>query len=207
MTDQQRLVLLRKAEKELKLTGQGYIQWKKEGMQGGHWKAAMAALSRLEADLASDPVPDLGPVWVGGKSVLLQDLTHKTSGIPLFPAFDDAFNQGRVITAPETIEVIPNPVTGNPWSSANPGKAFYARGRSKIRYWFGHLDRNHPVGTKFAKGDALGRVAANNIGGGPHVHVGVNIELLLGMGEQLIHHTDYTHGAPLIGVQLKKALS
>ena len=200
MTEKQQLALLRAAIAELQLTGQGYIQWKKGGMQGGHWKDAMARLRKLESDLAVQ-VPDLGPVWVGGKSVLLHDLTHATSGIPLYPAFDDAFNQGRIIIAPEPITVC------NRDTSANPGEAFFACGRSKIDYWFGHLDRDHPLGTKFAKGDAVGKVAANNVGGGPHVHVGVNVERLLGEGRQLIHHTNYTHGAMLIGAQLKKALA
>jgi hypothetical protein len=40
------------------------------------------------------------------------------------------------------------------------------------------------------------------VGGGPHVHVGVNVELLWGLGKQLAHHTNYTHGAPLIRDQL-----
>lgn len=206
MTDKQRLVLLRRIESNLEKTKQGHVQWVEEGKPNTHWRAVIVDLKKLENDLKPSPIPDLGPLWVGGKSVLLHDLTHATSGIPLFPALDDAFNQGRVIVAPEMLVVIPNPITGDPWSSANPGKAFYARGKSKIRYWFGHLDRNHPVGTKFQKGDAVGKVAANTIGGGPHVHVGVNVELLLGEGKQLIHNTNYTHGAPLIETQLKKAL-
>jgi hypothetical protein len=196
VTEKQRLALLRKALRELKLTSQGYVQ----NPIGGHWKEALAALGKLERDFEPSAVPDLGPLWVGGKSVLLHDLTHATSGIPLYPAFDDAFNQGRVIVAPESIEVI------LPRTSSNPGRAFYAKGRSKIRYWFGHLDRDHPIGTKFQKGDAVGRVAPNTVGGGPHVHCGINVELLLGAGKQLLHHTNYSHGAPLIGVQLGKAL-
>jgi hypothetical protein len=199
MTDKQRLALLRKAERELKLTGQGYIQWAKD-KRGGHWPDALSALAALEKDRAT-VVPDLGPIWAGGKSVLLQDLTHATTGIPLYPAFDDAFKQqGRVIIAPEPLTV------DKKLSSANPGFAFYATGRSKLRYWFGHLDRAHPLGTKFAKGDAVGKVAANSIGGGPHVHLGINVELLLGPGKQLKHHTDYTHGAPTVGSQLRVLL-
>jgi hypothetical protein len=93
-----------------------------------------------------------------------------------------------------------------PHTSSNPGFAFYAQGQSELRYWFGHLDRSQPIGATFKKGDALGRVGANTIGGGPHVHVGVNIELLAGAGKQLLHHTNYTHGAPTIGAQLKKIL-
>lgn len=156
---------------------------------------------------APDPVPSLGPVWKGGQSVLDHDLTHATSGIPLFPAFDDAFVEGREIIAPEAIAVIPNPRTGALWTSSNPGHAFYAQGASKLRFWFGHLDRNHAVGVKFAKGALVGRVAPNSIGGGPHTHVGVNVELLLGAGRELEHRTDYRHGASTVREQLQRALA
>lgn len=201
MTDKQRLELLRKGMDELKLTTQGYVQWVEEGKKGGHWARAMLALNKLEKDLIPVPVPPLGPLWAGGKSVLLHDLTHRTAGIPLYPAFDDAFNQGRVIIAPEAMTVI------EPLTDSSPGLAFYCRGRSKLRYWFGHLDRRHPIGTVFSKGEAIGKVAANMIGGGPHVHCGINIELLVGEGKQLLHHTDYTHGAPLVGVQLRNLMA
>jgi hypothetical protein len=201
MTDKQRLALLREAVKELKQTGQGYIQWSQDKKSGGHWPKALKLLGQLEDDLKPVPVPNLGPVWNGGKSVLLHDLTHKTAGIPLYPAFDDAYVQGRVIIAPEVMTVI------EPYTGANPGEAFYARGRSKLRYWFGHLDRFHSPGTVFAKGEAIGKVAANHIGGGPHVHVGINIELIAGEGKQLLHHSDYTHGAPTVGSQLRKILA
>jgi hypothetical protein len=145
------------------------------------------------------PVPKLGPVWRGGKSVLDHDLTHATSGIPLYPAFDDAFAEGTEIVAPEPL-VVTRP------SSARPGEAFYCLGASRIRYWFGHLDRTHQEGRKFVRGEVMARVAPNKIGGGPHVHVGVNVELLLGGGRQLLHHTNYTHGAPTVGEQLERAL-
>lgn len=200
MTDNQRLALLRSAEKELKLTTRGHVQWKADGKEGGHWKRALAAIDKLERDLAGPPVPDLGPLWIPGKSVLDHDLTHATTGVPLYPAYDDAFNQGRVILAVEPMEVFRQ-------SSANPGEAFYAKGKSGLRYWYGHLDRGHPVGRKFAKGDAVGKVAANTIGGGPHVHLGINIELIAGQGKQLKHHTNYTHGAPTVGAQLRVLLA
>lgn len=185
--------------RELRLTGQGYIQWQKD-KKGGHWENAVASLRKLEDDLKPPPLPPLGPVWSIGKSILTQDLTHATSGIPLYPAFDDAFVEGREIIAPEPLTII------GPATSSNPGHAFYALGKSKIRYWFGHLDRTQAIGRQFAKGDKLGRVGPNAIGGGPHVHVGVNVELLLGKGRQLLHHTNYTHGAPTVGAQLRKAL-
>jgi hypothetical protein len=158
------------------------------------------AIALVNSYVSPPPVPNLGPVWVGGKSILLQDLTHETAGISLYPAFDDAFMQGREVIAPEDI------VVDKKYSSSVPGKAFYATGASKIQYWFGHLDRNHPIGAKFKKGQVIGKVAPNNIGGGPHVHVGINVELLFGPGKELEHHKDYTHGAPLVGVQLAKGL-
>lgn len=142
-----------------------------------------------------DGVPDLGPMWSGGLSVLDHDLTHATSGIPLYPAFDDAFVEGRTIIAPEDLEVVRS-------SSSNPGLAFYAIGPSRLAYWFGHLDRTHSPGTKFKKGKDIGKVAPNTIGGGPHTHVGVNVEALWGSGKQLEHKTSYQHGAPTIGTQL-----
>lgn len=142
-----------------------------------------------------DKVPDLGPVFSGGKPVLKHDLTHATSGIPLYPAFDDAFAQGKQIIAPEDIEITKA-------SSSSPGDACYAKGKSKLKWWFGHLTSAPAVGTKIAKGKPIGKVCANSYGGGPHVHVAVNVEGLWGSGKQLKHHTNYTHGAPLIGEQL-----
>jgi hypothetical protein len=143
-------------------------------------------------------VPPLGPVIKGGKSVLDHDCTHATSGIPLYPAFDDAFYEGADIIAPE-------PITVTRQSGSNPGQAFYADGESGLRYWFGHMDRTPAVGKKFAKGAFIGETCENNVGGGPHVHVAVNVERLWGSGKQLKHHTNYTHGAPTIGTQLAGA--
>jgi hypothetical protein len=205
MTEKQRLALLQTALQELKLTGQGYVQWASDKKNGGHWSKAMMALNKLEADLKPSPIPQLGPIWLGGKSVLSHQLSHKTFGIPLYPAFDDAFDQGRPIIAPEALEVV------SPLTSSNPGEAFYAVGKSKIRYWFGHLDRRPTPGTKFAKGDSVGRVGANSIGGGPHCHLGINVEALLGNGKQLKYGAtgsgpDYTFGAPAVGVQLERML-
>lgn len=194
MTDRQRLARLDRAVVALRKTERGYTP------NGVHWRTAMKLINEVRADLAPSPVPALGPVWRGGKSVLAHDLTHATSGIPLYPAFDDAFVQGREIIAPEDLRVTRD-------SSANPGDAFYATGASRIRWWFGHLRAAPTVGTRFRKGDTVGRVAPNSIGGGPHVHVGINVELLLGAGKQLEHHTDYTHGAPTVGVQLAQSLA
>lgn len=151
-------------------------------------------------------VPNLGPVFNGGQSVLMQDLTHRTSGLPsngsgsLWPAFDDAFAVGKVIIAPERIKVYQA-------SGSNPGDACYARGDSKIRYWFGHLVTAPLVGADISKGKRVGVTCVNSIGGGPHVHVAVNVEELFGRGSVLEHHSNYTHGAPTIGAQLAKRLT
>jgi len=190
VTDRQRLATLDRAISHLKRTTQGY------NLSGSEWQAAMKELTKLRADLKPAPIPELGPLWIPGKSVLDHDLTHATAGVPLYPAFDDAFNQGTAILAVESLEVIAR-------SSSAPGEAFFAKGKSGLRYWYGHLDRSHPVGTRFAKGAAVGRVAANHTGGGPHCHLGINAELILGIGKQLRHHTDYTHGAPTVGAQLR----
>lgn len=161
------------------------------------WKALAPFLTPAAKKLLPQKpdVPNLGPVFKGGKSVLDHDLTHATDGIPLYPAFDDAFSRGLTIIAPE-------PLIVTRASSSRPGCAFYCQGQSGIRYWFGHLAADQPVGKEFAKGAAIGRVGANNIGGGPHVHVGVNVEVLWGKGRELVYHTNYTHGAPTIGAQL-----
>lgn len=197
MTDRQRTILLRRAIANLKKTQNGYVS------SGTYWRPAMADLERLERDLDPPPpvVPRLGPVFVGGVSVLLHDLTHATSGLPLFPAFDDAFRQGTTIIAPEDMTV------DTKLSSSNPGLAIYATGRSGIRYWFAHLDQRLPLGTKLKRGDVIGKVGPHPGGGGPHVHVGINVEKLLGKGRELDHHTNYTHGAATVGAQLRKLLA
>ncbi len=196
MTDKQRLALVRQAQRELVLTTNF-------DPKGGHWRRAFGALQALEDDLAEQPevpkVPDLGPVWRGGKSILLHDLTHATGGIPLYPAFDDAFVAGCKIIAPEAITVTKQ-------SSSRPGDAFYAKGASKIRYWFAHLVSAPATGRKFRKSETIGVVLDHDIGGGPHVHVGIIVEDLLGRGKQLEYHTNYTHGGGLIGDQLREEL-
>lgn len=194
MTDKQRLNALRRAMRHLEKTNQGF------NLEGIEWARAWKDLKAIEKDLTPSPVPNLGPVFGGGKSVLEQDLTHPTGGIPLYPAFDDAFREGIFILAPEDLVVTRG-------SSSRPGDAFYATGKSKIRYWFGHLAVAPAVGKKFRKGEVMGKVGPNDVGGGPHVHVGLNIELLVGLGRQLLHHTDYTRGAPKVGAQLAALLA
>lgn len=172
----------------------------KSGSHAGEYALDSVCIN-LVADehAASKPkVPALGPMVAGGKSVLDHDCTHATSGIPLYPAFDDVFYQGAKIIAPEKLTVTRQ-------SSSNPGHAFYADGASKLRWWFGHLDRTPNVGRVFAKGELIGLTCPVSTGGGPHVHVAINVEKYpgFGAGKQLKHHTNYTHGAPLIRAQLE----
>jgi len=89
-----------------------------------------------------NPVPDLGPLYVGGASVLNHQLTHNTDGIPYYPAYDDGWIQGRGILAVEDLVV-------RKASSADYGDAFYATGKSRIEYWYGHLTFAPAVGREF----------------------------------------------------------
>ena len=205
MTDKQRLVVLEAAIKELKLTKVGFPD---KNVKNSHWDNAMDNLNRLKADLKNPPpppppkpkVPEFGPVYNGGNSFLTYQLTHNTDGIEYYPAFDTAFAEGMGVLAPEDLLISRS-------SSSRPGLAFYAIGPSKLKYWFGHLDRSHNAGERFDKGEMVGRVAHNNVGGGPHCHIGVNIEELVGRRKQLKfgkygNGPDYTFGSPSIGKQL-----
>lgn len=156
-------------------------------------------LIQEEKNALQPRVPALGPMYSGGSSILQHDLTHATSGIPYYPAFDTAFNTGTACIAPEGMVVTRA-------SSSKPGDACYATGDSGIRYWFGHLKQAPAVGKRFKKGAVFGYVAPNNVGGGPHLHVGVNVEGIWGPKKQLVHKTNYSHGAPLIGYQLAAKL-
>lgn len=198
MTDRQRLELLRKARRELELTKEGYDP------AGGHWKSAFASLDKLEADLKPPTAlwVHVGPVQPGGKSLLDMSLTHDTSKILLFPAVDTAWGGGGGVEmlAPEACTVDTKD------TSASPGEAFYMTGRSKLRHWVGHLDRDWPLGHKFKKGDFIGKTLPIP-GGSDHGHWGVNAEAILGKGKELKWGRTgkgprYSLGAPTIREQL-----
>ena len=146
----------------------------------------------------------IGPIVLGDQSVLEYDPTHKTTGIPLFIAFDADFLDKPLI-CPEDMKVDTKD------SGAHPGEAFYATGiKSRIRWWIGHLDRDHEVGTVLRQGQLLGTPIDTSIGGGTHVHVALNCEAQLGKGKQLKYGKtgngpDYTHGSPTIREQLEQA--
>lgn len=146
-------------------------------------------------------IPDLGPIYRGiyAVSIMQHSLTHRTSSIPFFPAFDDGWVAGRDVIAPEDIEVYDQ-------SGSAGGDAFYARGASSIRYWFGHLVFSQPNGAKFSKGEKIGDIAWMPTSlGSSHVHCGIDARPLI--GHELIHRIDYKPGAPTVGVQLREALS
>lgn len=158
------------------------------------------------------PIPKLGPVTKGGRPLLEMSLTHKSSGLPtnakgvtLWPAVDTAWGAGVAMYAPE------NCVVDTKDSSARPGEALYMTGTSKLRYWFAHLDRDHPLGTRLKKGAFLGKTVPTTLGGGPHGHVAVNAEAYLGQGQQFKYGRtgtgpDYTLGAPTMRAQLEAIL-
>lgn len=195
MTDKQRLAKLERAQAELRKTTVGYTP------AGVHWRVAMGLIDEVQQSLLPPPapkVPNLGPITAGGKSLLLQDLTHETAGLDGYPAFDSGWVAGLAVIAPEALVVTRQ-------SSAQGADAFFATGDSKIKYWIGHVVTAPANGTRFVKGATMGRIAnlASSLGG-PHVHLGVDAKPLI--GHELLHHTNYTHGAPKIGVQLAKAL-
>lgn len=153
-----------------------------------------AAWERFKGKEDQTPTGKISLGSVGeGPSVREYDLTHATSGIPLYPAFDAVWYTGKNVLAPEGMKV-------TRVGTASHGIAFYADGDSGLRWWFGHLDYQPTVGRYFARGDIVGHVAYHS--DSPHVHVGVNVERLWGAGKQMSHHTNYTHGGPLIGAQL-----
>src|SRR5215831_20410127 len=77
-----------------------------EGLQhAGEPAFDSVALDLLKGFSSGGAVPDLGPVANGCQSVLDHDLTHATSGLDNYPAFDDAFSQGKAIIAPEGLVV------------------------------------------------------------------------------------------------------
>ncbi len=150
---------------------------------------------------APSPIPQLGPLVLGGPPLLDLRLTHKTDGFPnaehpdsVFPAIDAGWVVGLDVLAVEDM-IVTEP------SSANVGDAFYAMGISKIEYWIGHLVLAPPVGSKFLKGQKVGDIHVHP--NGAHVHHGMNTHRLIGR--------DLTYGygtiVPTVGAQLRLALA
>lgn len=199
MTDKQRLATLRRARAHLRQTKAGY------NPTGGHWRDADELLDALESDLqAKPPWASIGSVTKNGPSLLDMVPTHLTSGLPLFVGIDTAWGAGTSVYAPEAITIDTKD------SSARPGEAFYATGESGMRYWIAHLDRDHSLGMRFVRGAFLGKTVPTTIGGGPHAHIGLNVEAFLGKGKILDYGRtgrgpDYTLGSPTVRAQLKEA--
>jgi hypothetical protein len=203
VTTKQRINLIRRARRSLHAAS-GYKP------EGGHYKAVDAALDALELDLKKEMAPakpkpwaNVGPIQPGGISLLDMSLTHKTSGIPLFPAVDTAWGAmgGVTIIAPEGC-VVDTKDTG-----ASPGEAVYLTLDCGLRLWIGHLNRDWPLGKRFKKGDVIGATIPI-AGTSDHAHVGVNGEAFLGKGKQFKYGAtgngpDYTLGAPTIRQQLE----
>ena len=196
LSPKQRLAYVRTAQKEAKLTT-GFDP------KGGHWKKVMAALQKLENDAVAPKlpnVPDLGPCIKGGRDVLLEDCTHTTSGIPGYSAFDTGFGMaGLAVVAPEALTITDDT------SGAQGGDAFYAVGKSGLKYWFGHIAHVPKQGTKFRKGQQLTTIA--NQEHTDHLHLGIDARPLI--GKTLLYGKTgsgpaYTHGSPSIGRQLAK---
>jgi hypothetical protein len=202
MTDAQRATLLANARTHLERTTQGCVQYRQAG-KGSEWKAALASLDALARDLAPPkPItPQLGPVVPGGVPVLDHDLTHATDGVPGYPAFDDGFGHvGMKVLAPETFKV--TKLGQFVRRDGNPnGRSVYGTGASGIKWVFGHVENPPAIGATIKRGVAFCVISGNHES--PHLHVGIDAQALI--GHELLHHIDYTHGAPMIGAQLTKA--
>lgn len=139
----------------------------------------------------------IGPIIRGDKSVLEHDLTHATSGLPLYPAFDTGWRNGDVVIAPERVTVTRH--SGGPHS----GFSIYLDGESGLKYYVTHLNLwRTPVGKTVPQGEQLSTVGSFVGARVPHAHVGINAEKIIGEGKELKHNTNYTHGAPTVGKQL-----
>jgi hypothetical protein len=214
MTDKERLKLLREALSRLERTQQGYKQAKEDINRHGHWKTAIQALHALEDDLTPQPapksptgkMPDLGPVFPGGKSLLDECPTHDTSRLARYPALDTNFRAGSSVIAPEGGTVTRHSGGGR------SGFSLYLTGDSGLKYYFQHMnpEGRAPLG-RIEKGGKIGTVgSASRFPGArvDHNHVGVNAEAILGAGKQLKYGKtgagpDYTLGAPTIRKQIE----
>lgn len=197
MTNKQRDALLRSAMADLRKTREGYVTHP----DGPNWRNAFRKLEQLQQDLGRAPVPALGPVLEGDRSMLEYAPTHNTDGVPNHPAFDAGFGQaGRWVIAPETLTI-------QRQSGAQGGDAVFATGRSGIGYWIGHIGIAPATGRVFRKGERISRIADQS--GTDHVHWGVDVRPLTGQSLKYGRDgngPDYTFGSPTIGVQLRRML-
>jgi hypothetical protein len=161
-----------------------------------------AKATALVNSYAPPAVPDIGPVVPGSGSILDFDFTHMTTGLG-WPAFDTALTGDpgpslRVIAAEDM-------VIDTKDSSASPGEAFYATGKSGIRYWYAHLKDDHPLGKRFAKGEVVGDTLPTTVGGGTHLHLAINLVPVTGRHARYGANGDgpnYTHGPYTLRTEL-----
>jgi hypothetical protein len=197
-------ILIDRALAELKLTRYG---WPKNGKPTGHMKNVVDLLEQAKGDIA--PKPNhliLGPVIPGGLPILEQDLTHITDGMTeggsVWPAFDDGVGHpGMAVLAPEMLTITGHGHAKRRDGSPNGLSINVAVGASKIRYWIGHVEMPAAVGTVVKAGGKIAVISANHEA--PHVHFGIDAIPLI--GHDFAHHTNYTHGAPTVGAQLRAA--
>lgn len=199
LSDKQILTETKRARRELH-AATGYKP------NGGHYREVDKYLNRVEAEMIAriPTLPNLGPLWVGAPSTLDSDFTHMTSGLG-WPAWDTALTgdpgPSKPILAPELLTVDTKD------SSAHPGEAFYVTGASGIRWWFAHLDRDWPLGTKLAKGVVIGKTLPTSVGGGTHLHVACNIIPVTGRHARYGANGDgpqYTHGPYTLRTELQR---
>jgi hypothetical protein len=190
---------LARAHGILRDTDQGYDP------RARRWREAMALIDQVEANLFRPPVPNLGRIVPGGKTLLLCQLTHNTDGLEgeegsMWPALDDGWEAGEEVFAPEVLRVYKQ-------SGSAGGDAFFAAGESGLHHWVGHLTRAPANGRVFTRGEIVGVQA--RIPGDDHVHWAINARPLIGFDLKYGRNgngPDYTYGSPTIGVQLTKAL-
>lgn len=200
MTNERRKALLKEAKAHLANTTIGGKEYARTG-KGSEWEAAYSKINRVIADL-TPTLPALGPLYAGAKNTLDWDFTHMTSGLG-WPAFDVALSgdpgPSMAILAPEFMTVDTKD------SSASPGEAFYATGRSGIRYWFAHLKNDWPLGTKLSKGVVVGHTLPTSIGGGTHLHLAIDLRPVTGRHARYGRDGDgpnYTHGPYTLRTEL-----
>ena len=204
MSDAAARAHIRKALEELKLTRYG---WPKSNKPTGHMRNVEVELEAALHELApAKPKIDLGPIIAGGRPLLDQDLTHVTDGFDdhgsVWPALDDGIGHpGIVVIAPELVEITGHGRARRRDGNPNGQSLNIAVGASGLEYWIGHLENLAAVGAKVKPGGRLGTISPNHEA--PHVHVGINARKVL--GHDFAHHTNYTHGAPTIGVQLRSS--
>lgn len=204
MSDAAARAHIRKAREELKLTRYG---WPKSGKPTGHMRNVDAELAAALRELEpAKPKLDLGPILAGGVPLLAFDLTHVTDGMDehgsVWPALDTGIGHpGIAVIAPELVEVTGHGSAKRRDGTPNGRSINIAVGASGLEYWIGHVEQLAAVGAKVKRGGRLGVISANHEA--PHVHVGINGRKLL--GHDFAHHTNYSHGAPTIGAQLRNA--